>query len=353
MLQAGIMVGAVLGTRARLKAAHEGLAGRRTDFHGWMESLDEPTREALKKRPNDLAVYQKMKPWVREIFTLCGSLCVKIDPPPTVAEVALVEKIGGMLDDAGKRWLQSAVHDNRPKLTEKLKPLAAMADPAAVLTALKGMTDLAGVVLAAYSPEFRTPELRARVESVVKAGKIPMERIARVLDNVRKQLGGDPMAMLGYLEELGNRKIPGWEKVLADLETGGNMHKGARWVLEFVTRSKLWDVVKAFEVEAEPGGRRWDFQTADGTLYQVKSWSRFWEATFLRQIRQDFLKGAGKVRWAFEATGLGTPAEITKMMREALDRAAKAQPDVFTPDVVSGIKGLLPNLVVVGPLKLP
>jgi hypothetical protein len=362
MLTAGIMIGGLLVARSRA-AGEKGVANPRIDFAGWWESLDDPTRAELDKPANVQvkAAYIRMKPRVRELLSTCGSFCVPLYPPPTDAEVLIIDKLADKLNASEQRWFKGLLHENAgPGLGKLLRGLETVPD-ANINSMIRSLGDPASAVLVAFSEKVKgfsdssknTPEqqtLRDQATRVVNAGKIPIESIGKILDNVRVTSGGDPLKMLQYLEELGNHQVPGWDKVVQDLGGYRNFHKGATWVLRYITESRLWEKLQAFEVEAEPGGRRWDCRIG-GQRYQFKSWSRFYEATFRQQILQDYRWSNGFrdfiVKWVFEQ-GLGSAEEIRAMMNKTIDEAVTAGDARFTPEIVTNIKATLPTMVEVG-----
>jgi Domain of unknown function (DUF4157) len=369
MLNAGIMIGGMLMAKGKLTETEKTLSETGGTIDSWWKGLNEETQKELNKpeRAATKSAYFRMSPVVRELLTLCASICVPMDPPPTAAQQLVIEKLGGKLDRPQQRLLKGMLHDANAgsKLGKLLDSLKKLSDDDLKKT-VDVPANVAGAVLVSFSesvkggadPKHWTPEvkaLRALVESVMKdiGGKIGVDRVGAVLDNVRRTKGGKPDVMLEYLRQLGTRAPKGWEKVLADLEGNFNMHKGAKWVLSFVTESGLWDKVQEFEIPAQdewPVSRRWDVRIA-GQLYQLKSWQAFYETKFLGQILEDYLASdrftAGSVKWVFEP-GLGTPSQIVKMMRDALKNAYESKRPGFDASTVDGIRDMLPKIVEVG-----
>jgi len=90
----------------------------------------------------------------------------------------------------------------------------------------------------------------------------------------------------------------------------------------------------------------------DGQRFQLKSWSRFYEDTFLRQMLQDYLQTgefqSGVVKWVFDnTTGLGGVKDIIGWMGDSLDHAAGTV-DGYSRRRVERIIKRLPEIVSVG-----
>jgi hypothetical protein len=356
MLQAGIMLGGALMAKSRVGETMRSVEERESSFAKWRdESLDKPTREELDKHPAAKASYAEMSEVVRNLLTLCGSFCAQIDPPPTKAQVKRIENLVDKLGSASdQRWLKGYLHENRGKAMNKALERLEKVPADKLSKVLRGMvTDPSIVVLMAFSEEFRTPAIKKAAEALMNKGTLPVEQIGGILDKVRRQRGGNPERMLRYLDKIGDHKPTGYEAVLRDLEIGGSLHKGAEWVLRFLCDSAgdLIAKVSKFEEEAEPGGRRWDF-VIDGQRFQLKSWSRFYEDTFLRQMLEDYRQTGefqtGVVKWVFDdTTGLGGKSDIIGIMGESLDRAAGTV-DGYSRTRVERIIRRLPEIVSVG-----
>ena len=191
--------------------------------------------------------------------------------------------------------------------------------------------------------------LRALAESIVQKGVFSVRELGDVMDQAQKS-GTKASRILGYLDMLSDSKAVGKERVVADLAKGHNFFTGAEWVLRWIDESGMWSEVKRFEVESEIAGRRWDAQIGEN-LYQFKSWSKFWESTFLKQVLQDYKKGGNfktfEVRWVFESR-IGDVEAVKTMMRDALDKALSNGKDGFTSQNVKDIKAALDNIVLVG-----
>jgi hypothetical protein len=356
MLQAGIMLGGALMAKSRVGETMRTVEESESSFARWRdESLDQPTQEELEKHPAAKAAYAEMSDVVRNLLTLCGSFCVQLDPPPTKPQVKRIEKIADKLGNASdQRWLKGYLHENRGRAMNKALERLEKIPADKLSQVLRGMvTDPSIVVLMAFSEEFRTPAVKKAAEALMNKGTLPVERIGAVLDKVRRQHAGNPERMLRYLDKLGDTKPTGYEKVLRDLEIGGSLHKGAEWVLRYLCDSAgdLIAKVSKFEEEAEPGGRRWDF-VIDGQRYQLKSWSRFYEDTFLRQMLEDYRQTgefqSGIVKWVFDdTTGFGGKSDIIGWMGESLDRAVGTV-DGYSRTRVERIIRRLPEIVSVG-----
>jgi Domain of unknown function (DUF4157) len=356
MLQAGIMLGGALMAKSKVGESMRSAEQNESSMARWRdEALDKPTREEFDKNPEAKAAYADMPEVVRNLLTLCGSFCIDMRPPPTKGQVKKIEAIANKLGAADQRWLKGYLHEKRGSLMNdalaKLEKVPADKLP----DVLHGLvTDPSIVLLMAFSEEFRTPEVKAAAEALMKKGTLPVERIGAIMDKVRRQKGSNPSRMLRYLDKLGDIKPSNYEKVLRDLEIGGSLHKGAEWVLRFLVDSSgdLLSKVAKFEEEAEPGGRRWDF-VIEGKRYQLKSWSRFYEETFRRQMLEDYrLTGefqGGIVQWVFDdITSFGGKSDIINMMRDVLYRAVDDHVEGYDLATADRISRNLPAIVRVG-----
>lgn len=348
MLQAGIMVGAVLMARGR--AASRKASGLRSSFGDWFETLNEETKKALKDDPELMKAYAAMDPVARDLLTLCASICIP-KPAPSKAMIKRITRLGERTrDPKTNRLLCGMLHDvnaSPRKLAELVGRLEKLND-ADLEAAIHSTASLSTAVLYAFSETVRggadpaqwSPEqkaLRELTDTIVGRNKIPLDRFGKIMDWVRNTKGGDPLAMLRMLDELTRRNIPGTQELLAALgHDYRDFHKGAKWVIAYIDGAGLWDAVEKFE--ARPGddiGRRWD-AVISGQPFQFKSWGAFYDIKFLVQIAQDFDATEGftrqVVKWAFENAPWtrGDPAEVRARMESALRRAmASGYPEEF------------------------
>ncbi len=364
LLQAGIMIGGAIAARGRLREATRAAEEGRSDYAKWRErSLDEPSRKELDARPEAAARYRAMDPVVRELLSTCGSFCIPFDVTPT--QEALIKQIADKIPDTNDRgWFKAWLHENRGDsraLTNRLKQLAKEGSGEKLAAAIKAAIDPGKFAAGSFTAEglkkvfgdkITLKDVQDKAAALVQAGKIPLDELRDILDGVTRQPGGNPIEILGYVEELTTRKTPGYTRVLGDLGSHFNFHKGARWMLRFISKLDLWSAVDQFEaLEVGVEGRRWD-AVIGGRRFQFKSWSEFYGAKFLSQILEDFSISGGMepsklVRWVFEA-GLGTPEQIRALMSEALDRALTEKRTGFDADTVNAIKAALPDFVRVG-----
>ncbi|HEX8275599.1 MAG TPA: DUF4157 domain-containing protein [Longimicrobiaceae bacterium] len=127
MLQAGIMVGAALAQKARLRemeasvhaSAEQGMKPHEQKaFDSWRERLSEETRAELDADPALAELYRTMDPDVRRALTLCASPCIPTKPRPSAADVAriksLIDSLGLPPDHPG---LREYLHRKRNDIT--------------------------------------------------------------------------------------------------------------------------------------------------------------------------------------------------------------------------------------------
>jgi hypothetical protein len=389
MLNAGIMVGGLLVAQARAK----GKFGPR-NFDEWLGGLDESSRQRIESSRSEVEpsrniwkVWSEMDPLVRELLTQCGSGCVP-DEPPSAAQQKQIKALAEGLSDRAQRTLKGLLHDNRvpgareallasleqarnaaPKSTGGAKKLAA------VETAILAKGTAADYILANFSEQKvneagvpdtgRWKRIRQLADDVGNRGKIALETLGKVLDNVRRTEGGNPEEMLQLLGKLSDLvgKADGVERLLGPGGLSGNYKyfKGSRWTLRFLEKAGLWDKVKAFE---EPSAgyieRVTDVRLVDGTRLEMKSWES-WESVaergFTRQVMADYMASGGfareNVRWAFEGgSGMDTASSLIEKMNAALDKALaerwRGYDHPLAADWVKDIKARLPKMIQVG-----
>jgi hypothetical protein len=286
-----------------------------------------------------------MHPRVRELLTLCGSTCV-----PTNATSAQTERILKLLDDfkvgpADERRMKVYFHDRMADLETAIRALENIKDVKAFQSHLAGAVSVADMALLAFKKLRLDPALRAKAEALVDRKIIPAEQVGQIMDQTQAA-GIKAERMLGYLEqvsELAARGVPGTKQVLGDLAKGSGWFHGAEWVLRYLENQGLWGQVQKLEALSEAGGRRWDADIGGG-LYQFKNWGAFLDATFLKQILEDFAQTGGfrrrTVRWVFEPR-LGPKEAVVKRARQSINDAFANNRTGFSPEVV---KVLLDNL---------
>jgi len=386
MLQAGIMVGAAVAAQARARGEFEPRS-----MDDWVAELDQSTRDRLEatKSETDPAknlwqVYSEMDPLVRDLLTQCGSDCVPMDPPPSKQDQQRIKKLADGLSEDGRRRLKGLLHDNRTSkamkaLLGELEAARSKAGPSkqrgALEKALQKRATAADYILAEFS-EAKVEEVnpqqpgkwertRKLANDVAAAGKISLETLGKILDNVRKIEGGDPEEILTLLQDLSNvaDKVKGVDRITGSEGLAGhrNFFQGARWTLRFLREFSLFDHVQEFEEPAPTVevDRVVDVRLIDGTRIEMKSWAswhRFADVTFTRQIMADFLGTRGfldPVKWAFEpGEGIGSQKDVIAKMEAALDKALKERRSPGYDDAaaavrVQAIKNKLPQIVIV------
>jgi len=198
------------------------------------------------------------------------------------------------------------------------------------------------------------PDLQELVKKIVDPAKggVSVRLLGDIMDQVQARGRGGAERILGYIDKLTTKKPTGYERVLADLGKGYNFFTGAEWVLRFITEKGLWEKVKAFEIEEiDPDGtRRWDAKIGQ-SMFQFKSWFKFWANTFIKQIHQDFLKSGGfakfLVQWVFDAK-IGDLKSVKTEMINALDAELKKPTPRITQAEVDAIKARIDDILVVG-----
>jgi hypothetical protein len=395
MLHAGIMMGAMLAAQLKVRGAREGAT-----FEDWLSSLDERSRSMIEESRSEREparnlwrVWAEMDPVVRDLLTQCGSECAS-STPPSKGDQARLKTVAMGLSERGYRTLQGLLHDNRePAAFQKLltelesarsaapKSKGGVKKIAAVEAEILDRGTLANDLLAKLSAEKVNtragppdPRRWARTvklaDEVATAGKIPMEILRRVLDNVRAIPGANPEEVLQFLKRVGDLygKVPGTEKLLGSRGLAGGYRdfEGARWTFQFLEDNRLWNDVKAFE-DPVPGtiDRVVDIRLSDGTRIELKSWERWhhWaNVSFAQQIMGDYFGTGGftgdPVKWVFEPGGKGgvqSEAALIKRMNAALDQALAEKWDHYNDAGararVDAIKAKLRDIVRVGKLK--
>jgi hypothetical protein len=359
MLNAGIMIGGSLASRAHLRQTEASLAHAEHSYTEWRRGLNEETRRALdpEANPRAVEVFSSMRSDVRQLLTLCRSVCIPIDPPPTQAQA---QRIQDLLDQRSpspddRRWMQAYFHENRANLSQAISTLEGTADLAAMRTHLQSQLDVIDVVLLPWSATNRqvrgNPHVRARVQDLINFG-VPMHQLAAIMDHTRAR-GTGGQNMIRYLENMVLRPggaVPGYQGVLADLAQGYNFFTGAEWVLRYIDgRPNGWSTLQALEVTGQGGSRRWDARMF-GQLLEFKSWSAFRDADFVRQIIEDYNQTAGftsqYVYWVFE-TRIGTATQVRQWAHAALDAALQRGHPGLTQTMVTNIQRILNQFIIV------
>jgi hypothetical protein len=253
------------------------------------------------------------------------------------------------LNPSDERALKTYFYDNRETLGDAIDKLDGFKKAKDLRAYIASQVGPADAVLLAFKKLRTDKALRTLAESIVQKGVFSVRELGDVMDQAQKT-GTKASRILGYLDMLSDSKAVGKERVVADLAKGHNFFTGAEWVLRWIDESGMWSEVKRFEVESEIAGRRWDAQIGEN-LYQFKSWSKFWESTFLKQVLQDYKKSGNfktfEVRWVFESR-IGDVEAVKTMMRDALDNALSNGKEGFTSQNVKDIKAALDNIVLVG-----
>lgn len=239
------------------------------------------------------------------------------------------------IEEVNRRVLREGISDETgTRKTEPGKPAT--------------LADQVEAVLKDFSPEFRTDRARQLVAEILNANKIRPDLLEAIMLRFRAEPGGNLAVQLAQLKNVIDSNVPGVDSLLAQLgHPHFNIYKGARWVVRYLSETGLWSKVEKLEESAEAGGRRWDARIGR-TLFQFKSWES-WdgrnEATFLRQIEQDYgftEQLRRPLRWVFEGGKLGSAAKIIELMRVAL---ARSDLPVRTKEAISAA---LPSIVSVG-----
>jgi hypothetical protein len=199
----------------------------------------------------------------------------------------------------------------------------------------------------------------ATVSRIIVNG-VATETLRKIVDNHQPRHSEAVFDLLLNLDLMMAHNVIGWEKVIGDMAIGGNLLRGATWVLRYINDFGSWTDL-TLEINnpdaVNPGARRWD-ALMSGTLYEFKwwySWSSKSTGTFLAQIINDYRDSrVGKdmsLRWVFGPSPL-TRAQILQEMNKALDGvkddlAAGRKPRVngYTPKIVDFIKSRLDDIV--------
>ena len=348
MLNAGIMIGGALAARARMRDIEPGRS--HPTLEEWRRSLNEESRKLLKDNPELEGTFASLSPRVRDILTMCASYCV----PPTATKAQgnridkLLQRMSATPED--ERALKVYFHDNSGDLNSaisRLEGFKRVQDIRGFLTKSVGAADRA---LLSWPNHRKDPAMRQAAERVVQHGLISARELGDIMDVVKTRHGSGSR-MLELLERLSALKPPpkNVSQVISELKSPYDFHEGARWVLDYIDRTGLWGSVTEFEVTSILGGRRWD-ALINGIKYEFKSWSAFYDTTFLRQILEDFSQTAGftqgRPKWVFEPR-LGTEVQVRQMMIDALNRAQAAGRPGFDAATVTTIINNLPQIVVV------
>jgi hypothetical protein len=364
-VNAGIMIGGMLAAKYRIREA-AGVHEKSTAE--WKESLSPKTQEILKE-PGIFAKFMEMTARVREVFTHCSDYCIpkNVTKEQAARVESLLERTKATPDD--ERAIKIYFHDQVPydisdpagqqkKMEAAIKALEDQPALKSLRQFLDKTVPVSDRVLGLFENLRNDPDLQKLVNRIVdpKQGGVSVRLLGDIMDQVKTRRGG-AARLLGYIDNLTTRKPPGYERVLADLAKGYNFFTGAEWVLRYITERGLWDKVKAFEIEeTDPDGtRRWDAKIGQ-TLFQFKSWSKFWARTFIKQIHQDFLKSGsfGKflVQWIFDSK-IGDEDLVRREMITALDQEL-ARPDPRISKLeADAIKARLDDILVVGIGKTP
>lgn len=180
----------------------------------------------------------------------------------------------------------------------------------------------------------------ATVSRILYAG-VRAVTLRKIVDNHAPSQSRPLHRLLLNIDLMMANNVHGWEKVISDLSIGGNMTRGASWVLWCVhTIGSFQDLsLEVHDPDAvNPAVRRWDAFMSGG-LYEFKwwySWTDKSTMTFLRQINNDYRtlgpNGFPMLRWVFGPSPL-TRTTIIDSMRVALsrvitDRRAGREPPV-------------------------
>jgi len=359
-VNAGIMIGGMLAARYRIK---EAVGTQEKSVAEWKESLSEKTKELIKE-PGIFAKFMEMTARVREVLTHCSDYCIpkNVTKEQAARVESLLERTKATPDD--ERAIKIYFHDQVPydadnpaEQQKKMEAAIKALEDQPTLKDLRRFLDktvpVSDRVLGLFEKLRNDPDLQKLVNKIVdpKQGGVSVRLLGDIMDEVKARRGG-AARILDYIDRLTTKKPTGYERVLADLAKGYNFFTGAEWVLRFITERKLWDKVKAFEIEeTDPDGtRRWDARIGQ-TMFQFKSWIKFWASTFIKQIHQDFLKSGsfGKflVQWVFDPK-IGDAEFVRKAMIAALDdELAKPEPRISKLEA-DAIKARLNDILVVG-----
>lgn len=288
--------------------------------------------------------------------------------PARLADLATIETQAALVLDAAEKVAKGA-----PYLTPSVPGFMALAsliegyglryrtsdlevalanvsvDPADPATVLNKFPSLAGDGRAV-----------ATVSRIVVNG-VPAPTLRKIVDNHQPRHSEAVFDLLLNLDLLMAHNVVGWQKVIADMAIGGNMLRGATWVLTYVNDFGSWTDL-TLELKnpdaVNPEVRRWD-ALMSGKLYEFKwwyAWTTNSSRTFLRQILNDYHDSRVgtdmALRWVFGPSPL-TRADIIQGMTSALDgveadlRAGrKARVDGYTPRITAFIRSRLDSVVV-------
>jgi len=359
-VNAGIMIGGMLAAKYRI-AESTGVHEKSTSE--WKESLSPKTREVLKE-PGVLAKFMEMTARVREVLTHCSDYCIpkNVTKEQTARLEKFLEKVKATPDD--ERAIKIYFHDNvtydegnspeqQKKMESAIKALEDLPTAKELRAFLDKTVPVSDRVLGMFERLRNDPDLQKLVKKIVDPaqGDVSVRLLGDIMDQV-KTLRVGAERLLGYIDKLTTKKPSGYERVLADLGKGYNFFTGAEWVLRFITEKGLWEKVKAFEIEeTDPDGtRRWDAKIGQ-SLFQFKSWLKFYANTFIKQIHQDFLKSGGLakflVQWVFDAK-IGDLKSVKAEMINALDAEMKKPTPRITQAEADAIKARIDDILVVG-----
>jgi hypothetical protein len=210
-------------------------------------------------------------------------------------------------------------------------------------------------------PPLRHNKLAVGTVSRIVAGGVPATTLRKIVDNHQPAQQEELYDLLLRLDLLLGHNVVGWPKVVADLAVGGNLLRGAAWVLRYIDTYGSWTDLTLELTNPDgvnPGSRRWD-ALMQGRLYEFKSWYAWTSKasrTFLTQILNDYRNlRVGQdmpLRWVF-----GPPTALTiRVIRANMDAAldgvkadlrANREPvvDGYTPSIVDFVKGRLDDVV--------
>lgn len=101
-----------------------------SEFLRWEASLEKETRDTLRANSQLRKVYAEMDPEVRRLLTLCETPCIPLDPPPSVNDVARIQKLVKRLNlSADDPALKEYLHVRRKKLTAAVDNIADVRTP--------------------------------------------------------------------------------------------------------------------------------------------------------------------------------------------------------------------------------
>jgi hypothetical protein len=213
-------------------------------------------------------------------------------------------------------------------------------------------------ILQAFPELQKEPAAVANVEALLDADVEP-DVLAKIVLNVKRGWwdGRDRVGvardLLRALRRMRSTSSSSSGLILRDLAVGGTMAKGAEFVVRYIDVKLGWGGWIAFEVtDDDEEGRRWD-AWIEGVLYQFKAWGKFYEGTFLRQMRRDLDKVLGNpsgdaalpLHWVFD--GRLDAVSIQASMEAALDKAAAdpANKHGYTRREVAYLRARLPSII--------